>query len=60
MPARPSRPAKKLTSSMVRVYSGPGFGRNGQGTSKVLKVLQVREQQKRLEEKKKNEELHEY
>jgi len=45
---------------MVRVYSGLGFGRNGQGTSKVLKVSQVQEQQKWLEEKKKNKELHEY
>jgi hypothetical protein len=60
MPARPSRPAKKLTSSTVRVYSGLRFGTNGQGTSKVLKVSQVLERQKRLEEKKKNKDLREF
>ena len=53
MPTRPSRPAKKLSSSKVRVYSGLG-------TSKVMKVSQVQERQKRLEEKKKNEELREF
>lgn len=60
MPARPSRPPKKLTSSMIRVYSGRRFGINGHGISELLKVSQVQERQKRLEEKKKKEELREY
>jgi hypothetical protein len=60
MPARPSRPSKKLTSSTVRVYSGRRFGKNGQGTSELLKVSQVWEKQKQLEEKKKKKELREF
>ena len=56
MPARvrPSRPQKKVTSSTTREYLGRNFG--GKHSKKVLKLSQVGEQKRQLDEKRKNDE----
>ncbi len=55
MPTMPTCPycrSKKVTSSTAKVYTGLNFG-----ASRTLKVSEVKERKRHLDEKKKNEEL---
>jgi hypothetical protein len=54
MPTHPYRRSKKVTSSTAKVYTGLNFG-----ASRTLKVSEVKERKRRLDEKKKNEEVRE-
>jgi len=55
MPACPYCCSKKVTFSTVKVYTGLNFG-----ALRTLKVLEVKERKRHLDEKKKNEELYGY